>query len=362
MHPIKHCFIPFLCRLMRKRMMNFISRLSPQDIIYCDDCEKPSKEFCNSCQVSLCKQCSTKHRDEFQSLSHDIVSFRDKKIQLVSPECHDHAGKRCEVYCKQCYTPVCALCLVESHKGHDGEKLTHETRIKEIEHETQEIQNNLVPHFQKISSSIERIASKCEEDFQKEEKLDEREKQIWIEEVINVFNRIGSTRKSDFDEILETLEAFQNKIKSQMLAMTQKAEQNKNILEKSNDLSQINTYKSNLMEFKNDSDMVDLTLPVLSAKRVRDPDLCIEINNYKATLTQIEKSSCSPDRRKVALMPEEKAKPRQKQTKERTRTAGILGSSRGTFFDRDELLLSAYGRRNRSTANSPSAIYGSWRK
>ena len=96
-----------------------------QDFITCDLCNKPTQQFCNSCQVSLCDTCVKKHREDFSSLSHDIVPFLDRKIQLECPECHHHPGQRCEANCLKCSEPVCFKCVISGpHKGHEVEELT----------------------------------------------------------------------------------------------------------------------------------------------------------------------------------------------------------------------------------------------
>ena len=58
-----------------------------QDVITCDLCNKPTQQFCNSCQVSLCSDCVSKHTDAFKSMSHEIAPFLDRKTQLVLPAC-----------------------------------------------------------------------------------------------------------------------------------------------------------------------------------------------------------------------------------------------------------------------------------
>ena len=96
-----------------------------QDVITCDLCNKPTQQFCNSCQVSLCDTCVKKHREDFSSLSHDIVPFLDRKIQLECPECHHHPGQRCGANCLKCSEPVCFKSVISGpHKGHEVEELT----------------------------------------------------------------------------------------------------------------------------------------------------------------------------------------------------------------------------------------------
>ena len=77
----------------------------------------PTHQFCNSCQVSLCNICVKKHKDEFKSLSHEIVNFEERKSQVVFLGCKDHPGQRCESHCINCKKPVCFKCILSGpHK------------------------------------------------------------------------------------------------------------------------------------------------------------------------------------------------------------------------------------------------------
>ena len=123
---LKFHFFSFFCRLPRERKYsNGTSDPWDQDVILCELCDKPTQQFCNSCQVSRCDTCVKRHRDQVMSLIHEIVPFLDRKIQLVCPECQHHPGQRCEEICLQCSEPVCLKCIISvPHKGHEVEELT----------------------------------------------------------------------------------------------------------------------------------------------------------------------------------------------------------------------------------------------
>ncbi|XP_056001869.1 uncharacterized protein LOC130048822 [Ostrea edulis] len=90
---------------MRVRQMIATHSLQAQEVITCDLCVKPTQQFCNNCQLSLCVDCVSKHVDKLKYQQHDIVHFKDKKIQFVFPECEFHSSQRCEVHCHQCDVP-----------------------------------------------------------------------------------------------------------------------------------------------------------------------------------------------------------------------------------------------------------------
>lgn len=94
-----------------------------QEVQSCDLCDSPIQQFCNNCQVNSRVECLSKHVDKFQTLSHDKVHFRNRKIQLVCPEWQIHSGQRCEVFCHDCQTPVCVMCCIGLHKGHHSVEL-----------------------------------------------------------------------------------------------------------------------------------------------------------------------------------------------------------------------------------------------
>ncbi|XP_078330862.1 uncharacterized protein LOC144624771 [Crassostrea virginica] len=169
-----------------------------QDVITCDLCDKPTQQFCNSCQVSLCDTCIKKHRDEFMSLIHEIVPFLERKIQLVFPECREHSGQRCEVNCKKCNEPVCVKCIVSGpHKGHDVEELieTHGKKIQKIKSDTEEIKAKIIPKYQNedqnIGNTISKTKSKIDDIGRESKKL----RKLWHQEVDNIFDKIDSLDK-----------------------------------------------------------------------------------------------------------------------------------------------------------------------
>jgi hypothetical protein len=66
-----------------------------QDVYICDLCDtKPTQQFCNNCQLSLCVDCVSKHVDKLKYQQHDIVHFKDRKIQLIFPTCKFHTNQR----------------------------------------------------------------------------------------------------------------------------------------------------------------------------------------------------------------------------------------------------------------------------
>ncbi|XP_078330152.1 uncharacterized protein LOC111116857 [Crassostrea virginica] len=268
-----------------------------QDIITCDLCDKPTQQFCNSCQVNLCNSCIKKHRDELKSLIHEIVPFLERKIQLVFPECREHSGQRCEVNCKKCNTPVCIKCIgLGPHKGHNVEELneTHEKKIRKIKSDTEVIKANIIPKYQNedqnIGSTISITKSKIDDIGRESKKL----RKLWHQEVDNIFDKIDSLSQSLGEENLNALQGYHNKIRNLISEMNKIVKQNEK-LSTSKNLSEVNIYQSKLNEYQDFPRHMDLKFPLLASNIDKGKELSIEIGGFRATLKQMSQPSLSTD-------------------------------------------------------------------
>ena len=177
---------------------------------------KPTQQFCNSCQVSLCSDCFSKRTDAFQSMSHEIAPFLDRKTQLVFPACQEHFGQRCEVNCKECNKPICLKCIVSgTHKGHDVEELTetHENKIWKIKSDTEEINAKLIPKYQKEDVDIGKKISKTKSKIDDLGKESKKLRKLWHHEVDKIFDKIDILGQSITEKNLHALQEYHNKIR-----------------------------------------------------------------------------------------------------------------------------------------------------
>ena len=268
-----------------------------QDVITCDLCDKPTQQFCNSCQVNLCETCVKKHRDEFKSLIHEIVPFLERKIQLVFPECREHSGQRCEVNCKKCNKPVCVKCIVSGpHKGHDVEELieTHGKKIQKIKSDTEEIKAKIIPKYQnedhKIGNTISTTKSKIE-DLGKESK---ELRKLWHQEVDNIFDKIDSLSQFLGEENLNALQGYHNKIKNIISEIIKTVKFNEKLIN-SNNLFEVNKYQSKLNEYWDFPEHMELKFPFFDSNINKGKELSIEIGDFRATLKQKSQPSVPTD-------------------------------------------------------------------
>ncbi|XP_056001160.1 tripartite motif-containing protein 45-like isoform X1 [Ostrea edulis] len=186
-----------------------------QEVITCDLCVKPTQQFCNSCQVSLCVECVNKHVDKLKYQPHDIVPFKDRKVAF--PECEFHSNQRCEAHCQQCDVPVCLKCILGPHNGHkyrDMSDIFHDKK-KKLEKDTKEIESTIIPQYKKKNEKTENKISIIKGEFDELDKEKEKHRKFWHQEVDTIFNKLGSLMKSIKENLLAVLNSHQSKIKFQ---------------------------------------------------------------------------------------------------------------------------------------------------
>ncbi|XP_062603329.1 E3 ubiquitin-protein ligase TRIM71-like [Saccostrea cucullata] len=263
-----------------------------QEIITCDLCPKPTQQFCNNCQVSLCVDCVGKHVDKFKSQTHDIVHFTKRKIQLVFPECKFHSSQRCEAHCQECDVHVCLKCILSSHSGHKIVEMQEIFNKKktEIENEIKETESTIIPKYEKKLKDTEGKISKIKAKFDELEKETEKHRQLWHQEVDTIFNKLGSLIKSMRENYLTHIESYQTKLNNLIPDVVHTVKQTNEIL-KANRVSEIICHKSKLEKYRNiPADFEDVNIPSLNTKTVQGRELSIDLGEYKAILTQQSRS------------------------------------------------------------------------
>nr|XP_022293307.1 uncharacterized protein LOC111103949 isoform X1 [Crassostrea virginica] len=257
-----------------------------QEVLTCDLCDNPIQQFCNNCQVNLCVECVSKHVDKFQSLSHDIVHFRNRKIQLVCPECKIHSGQRCEVFCHDCQTPVCVMCCIGPHQGHHAVELNKiiAQKKQEIQKETEEIESKLIPKYQEADTNIKIEISKATTHYAKLEKEQECQRKLWHQEVDSIFDTFDTMIHTMKDSDLNVLTTRHAKLENTIQNMTQTVRQNKEILN-SKKPEEVTRFSSKLKELKDFPTNITFKTPNLNTNTIKGKELNIELGDMTATLT-----------------------------------------------------------------------------
>lgn len=257
-----------------------------QEIIECDSCDNPALRVCKSCETNLCIGCIPKHLHELDSSSHDIVSFKYKTSRVVFPDCEFHQGQKCEGYCQLCHIQVCTKCLIGPHKGHDAEELIDFIKRKkqEIETETEEIKNKLIPEWKSREEEMKAKLLDLEEMFCNQEQEINYLKDVWHKKVDDIFIAASSLIRSNRDDAIAISNSTQVQQQKIISDMSGKVKENNQIM-RTNKASNFINYRSKLMEYRDVTTNTEVKCPLIETNNVSGKELCIKINNFRATLS-----------------------------------------------------------------------------
>lgn len=230
--------------------------------------------------------------DSIQTLKHDVVQFKDRKVQLVYEECGSHSGQRCEAHCSRCNVPICMICVISTHNGHTIRLMNDVVSDlkSEIQHETRDIESNILPLYKEMKKNIEKDIGKSTQKFNSLESDAEKLRKSWQQEVDAIFNKFCSLIKSKRENHLTVLTSHQSLIENQIQEMTKTVQQN-NKLHQSNKVSEVTKHQSKLNEYKEIPTIIQQPIPSMKSNTDPGKELTIELEEYKATLKQAELSS-----------------------------------------------------------------------
>ncbi|XP_061187899.1 uncharacterized protein LOC133195931 [Saccostrea echinata] len=141
-----------------------------QAVITCELCEdEPVLMHCNSCHIKLCSECVGKHVSSLISKKHDVVGFKYRQSDVTLPECNRHQHQKCDIYCKNCNTPICSRCVVSpEHKQHEIFDIMDEylTRRELLSQETTVLERFVIPEFNKMENLLNSKMAKLSQDYE----------------------------------------------------------------------------------------------------------------------------------------------------------------------------------------------------
>jgi len=87
----------------------------------------PAMKYCIDCSQHVCEKCSKLHA-RMKTGAHLVVPLGEEMstelIQLRTRCCQEHRDERVKVYCYDCKTNVCGLCVALKHKKHNVAEIT----------------------------------------------------------------------------------------------------------------------------------------------------------------------------------------------------------------------------------------------
>jgi hypothetical protein len=170
---------------------------------------------------------------------------------------------------------------------------------KRIKRETEEIEVDILKN-KKQDSDAEKKISKCTAHFSDLTKKSTEKRKQWHLEVDDIFDHLDTLTQSLRDHQITALKSYQSQLRIQNSSMIQTVQENKDIL-RSNNVSDVNNHHSKLTEFRNIPQVPDLTLPSLITNSVQGNELCLQLEEYKAKLTQSTLSSLADEASNLSL-------------------------------------------------------------
>lgn len=172
-------------------------RRTIQDVVRCNLCETPSPTLhCDICQVYFCKTCVGSHLLDM-SKEHKVVPLSKRGS---TPLCPKHSKKICELFCEQCNSIICAICVSsgehELHQKIDVWKKIDNMK-NDIQKDIEELKRSILSKYETIVSNLPAQKAAFGANFQKL-KLDVAKKgEEWHKEIDNIVNKL----QSDIDEM-----------------------------------------------------------------------------------------------------------------------------------------------------------------
>lgn len=150
-----------------------------QDILRCYLCDKPVPSmYCGICHKQMCKACVVEHiSDDFKN--HTVVPFKKRGS---TPKYPKHSRKICDLYCKQCKSPICALCISSGeHEQHKKVDLLQRFQSKQADLRSNllELEECILPKYVDIASNISKQKNCLKQNFQKVEMKSSKEGKEW---------------------------------------------------------------------------------------------------------------------------------------------------------------------------------------
>jgi len=188
-------------------------------IAFCSGCrtkKMANLKYCKECRQSLCEQCSEVHRNLRLTQTHHVVGQRQSLlVDCDSLMCSHHPTKTLQVFCSDCASLCCVMCLREVHHDHNW---------CDVDEVSQRFRQQLDGDVETVRTA----ASRCEQEFQR---LEDAEKML-TEHVLAVQSQTNSQRDYLINAIdRETSELHEELSRVQNID-TQRLRQNKEQIRK----------------------------------------------------------------------------------------------------------------------------------
>lgn len=235
---------------------------SLQDVTRCDLCKtNVVYNYCEVCHTKLCGSCIDDHISN-EDFDHDIVLYSRRNSLLRYPKCGTHQHKISEFQCKDCNVLLCSSC--KEHKKHEGHMFVeitnvYKTKKKIIEQDKKDLKV-ISPKYENLLFDVKNKMLNIDKDYEYLAKDISKRGEDLHQEIDIVINEMKHECKKMKNEHKYILQTQLNEIKRKWSCIKQ-AIQSLNIIEQTNEVSELIEYDSKVREFCNLPPEVTISMP-----------------------------------------------------------------------------------------------------
>ena len=234
--------LPVNIRVLREIKAAKVIKKAKSSLV-CEDCitDPPlAVSYCIDCEEFICIDCNELHKRKRILVNHKVIDLSNLTISslLEKPKpslCPRHTKEPLDLYCKECCTISCRLCVLTNHSGHTC------TDINQIaDSSKQELQKHLLP----LTKAISEIQSLLKKNATTQVQLKKKTQNAKV------------TIETAFDKLIDTLTQRKKKLLQEVRLMSD-VKQNK--LEKKRKQLEKEVEKMNLSFQKIESTLATYT-------------------------------------------------------------------------------------------------------
>ncbi|XP_062569633.1 uncharacterized protein LOC134231668 [Saccostrea cucullata] len=130
-------------------------------VLQCSQCQRDVEFYCRQCEQNFCMPCKQKHVVYLDTKDHDVVIYRLKHRDFITPElCDIHPDCKYKNWCKSCKCPICDK--NDKHQDHEILDIKLACTVQRQEHRERIIQmrDDILPYNRAISARLKSLVKK----------------------------------------------------------------------------------------------------------------------------------------------------------------------------------------------------------
>ena len=239
--------------------MDLMLPSTPQDLLRCKLCDTPMPPlYCQQCDINLCKACAGEHLLD-DTKEHKVVPIK-QKWNPKNPLCPKHTTKQCDLYCKKCDYPICALCVLSGEHDQHKKSDIFERKIEKLENELHELEHSIYPKYEDAASEIKVKKDDVRTNSKKLRTSISEHGQAWHHEIDNIIKNLLSKIDDNESKQLKIFESEERKIDLKKNEILKNIQDLKNLVS-SRDAHLVPEYITKLPDFSELPPHLHVTLP-----------------------------------------------------------------------------------------------------